>query len=129
MLTKKNYLIIGVIILIAAAAYVFSGNGPGGQTGYNAIKTGIDNSLSKQRDISGKVGELGTELDGSINSAGKLEQTNNQLRDAIESIERENASLAAIIKDNRERLTKCQQIVDRMEKGAGPENSSTKQGG
>lgn len=127
MLTKKNAILAAIIfVCIISVFYVLSGNGPGGQTGYNAIKTGIGNSLSKQRDISSKVGELGTELDGSINTAGKLEQTNSQLRDAIESIERENASLAAIIKDNRERLTKCQQIVDRMEKGTGQENSSTK---
>ena len=122
----KNYKYIVIAIVIALAAwYVFGGNGPSGQTGFDAIKNGISNTLSKQRAISNQAGELGADIDGSINTVGNIEKSNTAANDAIEKLEREITSTRAIIEDNRKRLAECQSIVDRMEKGAGQGDSQT----
>lgn len=129
MLTKKNAILAAIIfVCIISAFYVLSGNGPGGQTGFDAIKAGIGNTLSKQRTVSNKLGEFGAEIDGSINTIGDIRKSNNNARESIEAIKRENSNSRELIEDNRKRLTECQSIVDRMEKGAEQGDNKAKTG-
>ena len=119
MLTKKNLLIGGIIIFIFAVIYVFSGNDSGGQTGFDAIKAGISNSLTKQRAVSDKLDDLGTGLDVSSGTTESIENSNNAAKTAIDSAQNTIKGSNNLIEDSRVRLERCQQIIGRMEERAG----------
>ena len=126
---EKNYKHIIIAVVVAVAAwYVFSGNGPAGQTGFDAIKNTISSALTKQRAVSDKLDNIGTGLDESAGTAGSIGNSNNSAKEAIGAAKASISGSKDIIEDNRKRLAECQSIIDRMEKRTGQGNVETKAG-
>lgn len=126
---EKNFKYIFItIVLVVAAWYVLSGNGPANQSGFSAIKDRISSSLSEQRAVSDQLQQVGAGIDSSTGTVGSIRDSNQSARNAISDAQRANASSLELIQDSRERLERCQQIINRMEEGAGQGNVETEAG-
>lgn len=120
--------IIGAIAVLLVAWYVFSGNGIGGQAGFDAVKNGINNAATEQRAVSDELGTIGAGIGDSRGTVDGIEQSNHDAQAAINNARIKNKDSRATIQDSRERLERCQSIIDRVEKGTGQGNSENQTG-
>ena len=115
---EKSYKYIIIVVTLALAAwYVFSGNGPANQSGFSAIKDRIGSSLSEQRAVSDELNAIGTGIGNSADTANSIGQSNSNAERAISDAQAANRSSREIIQDSRERLGRCQSIIDNLQQG------------
>ena len=126
LIVEKKYKYIAVAIVVALAAwYVFGGNGPTGQSGFDAVKTAIHSIISKQRAVSNQLEQIGSGIDTSSGTADDIGKSNSAAKKSINSAKTTIEGSRELIEDNRKRLTECQSIIDRMEERTRQGNGKT----
>ena len=136
---NKILVFIAIFVIICVACYVFCGNGAKSDGGFDGVKNAYNQVAGEQREVSDKLGKLRSGITDNQKSADELEQLNNGLKQSAnqlgeynntikESVNRSteiNGRNAEIIAENRERLARCEQIVNDLQRGNETKNSNS----